>query len=282
MSIDLHIHSTKSDGTLTPTEIVALASKKGLKAIAITDHDTFEGVEEAQEAGQKLGLEVISGIELSVRENNIHIHILGYLFDHHDTSFTQALKKVQQGRSERNSKIIARLGELGAEVSIEEVQRVSPTGQIGRPHIARVLVDKEYVDTIDEAFDIYLGAKGKAYISRYLFDIEDAIGLIKKAGGVSVLAHPYAAYKNCTDFSAFLDNLQSLGLGGIEAYYPPHSRKFRKELISMANQKSLFVTGGSDFHGDIRPGTTLAGGKNVTVPFELLNVMKGRVFRAGS
>lgn len=277
MSIDLHIHTTISDGTMTPGEIVTLASKKGLKAIAITDHDTFAGVEEAQLAGKGVGLEVISGIELSAQYQDINIHLLGYLFDHKDENFIAALRKIQAGRIERNLRIIERLNKLKIELTIEEVEEFSIKGQVGRPHIASLLVRKGYVDTMDEAFEIYLGSGGLAYESRYLFQLPEAIANIKRAGGLAILAHPYHIYNNCKNFKRYLDELSAMGLDGIEAYYPTHSRKFRKELLQLSTEKSLLVTGGSDFHGDIRPGTTLAGGKNVSVPYDLLHSMKKQV-----
>lgn len=277
MSIDLHIHSTFSDGTMTPREIVNLAFQKGLKAISITDHDTFAGVEEALVAGRELGLEVVSGIELSARNGAISVHLLGYLFNHNDNTFESVLHKIQLGRIIRNLKIIEKLQEMDIEVSVEEVEEFSVTGLVGRPHIARLLVTKGFVDTMDEAFDLYLGAKGKAYVSRYQFSIPEAIFNIKAAGGLAILAHPYNIYKDGNDFERKIDEMVEMGLAGIEAYYPTHTRKFRKDLIRLAEKKSLLVTGGSDYHGDIKPGTTLAGGKNVSVPYKLLEKMKQQI-----
>lgn len=277
MSIDLHIHSTMSDGTLSPREIVQLAYQKGLKAIAITDHDTFDGVQEALETAMRVGLETISGVELSVKKADTTLHLLGYGFDHHDQKFSNALKKIQCGRVERNVQIIERLKKLKFQVSYEEVKVISKTGLIGRPHIARLLLTKGYVSSMDEAFELYLGSHGSAYVNRPLFRIPDAIGYIKNAGGLAVLAHPYNIYRESPDFELLIDELIAMGLDGIEAYYPAHTRKFRKDLIRLAANKKILITGGSDYHGDIRPGTTLAGGKNVTVPYSLLKDLKSRL-----
>lgn len=268
-----------SDGTLSPVEIVELAAKKGLRAIAITDHDTFAGVESAQIAGLRVGLEVLSGIELSVKHKNRNLHILGYLFDPESKHFIDALKKVQDGREERNGKIITKLKDLGLNVTLDEVTEISDCGQIGRPHIAQLLVKKNYVRSMDEAFDRYLGINGQAYISRYLFSPYEAIELIKNSGGLSVLAHPLSIYNSCENFESTIEKLKAMGLDGIEAYYPTHSKKFRLELIALATEKNMIVTGGSDYHGDIRPGTTLAGGKNVSVPYELIETMVAQVGR---
>lgn len=278
MSIDLHIHSTMSDGTLTPKEIVKLAARKGLKAIALTDHDTFEGVQQAIDGAEGLDLEVVSGIELSVKCHGVSAHLLGYLFDHNSSKFQMALSDVQEGRIARNERILKKLSAFNIQISISELKNYAKVGQIGRPHIAKIMVKKGYSKSMDEAFDVYLGATGKAYTPRHLFAIDEAIDHIKKAGGIAVLAHPYTVYKSEIEFKGVVDELLGMGLDGIEAYYPAHSRKFRNEMIQLAIKKDLLVTGGSDYHGDIRPGTTLAGGKNVYVPAEVLGYMKKRAY----
>jgi predicted metal-dependent phosphoesterase TrpH len=274
MSIDLHIHSTISDGTMSPVELVKYARKKGLSAIAITDHDTVGGVEEAIAAGNSLGVEVIPGIELSVRFADSTVHLLGYLFDCRQVELHAALGRLQDGRLERNKNIIARLNRLGIGVDFSELEKISGPGQCGRPHIAKLLVDKNVVKTMDEAFKVYLGQGGLAYASRFVYGAQEAINLINNAGGVAILAHPLKLGKSEKEFSFTLNELIGMGLNGIEAYYPTHSRKYRRELLRFAEKHSLVTTGGSDFHGSIRPGTTLAGGKNVSVPSGVLIKMK--------
>ncbi|SDP02835.1 PHP domain-containing protein [Desulforhopalus singaporensis] len=277
MSIDLHIHSTMSDGTMTPTEIVRLAASRGLKAIALTDHDTADGVEEAMNTGEKCGVEVISGIELSVKYKQQNIHLLGYFFDHTDQVFLEALTRLQQGRVERNKKIVKKLNDLGISVDLEELISTAGNGQMGRPHIARHLIQKGYVATMEQAFTELLGQHGRAYVSRFIYQFPEASGFIKNAGGLTVLAHPYNLVQQHVEVNRLLQELADLGLDGIEVYYPSHPRKFKKELRKIAAQRSLFVTGGSDYHGDIRPGTGLAGGRNITVPDSVLEAMKNQL-----
>jgi hypothetical protein len=277
MSIDLHIHSTTSDGTMSPAELVRYAHKKGLSAIAITDHDTIDGIREAVAAGDVLGIEVIPGIELSVKYCGRNVHLLGYLFDCQNSELCIALSQLQVGRIERNKKIISNLNRLGFTFEFSELKKSAGSGQNGRPHIARLMVEKKIVNTMDEAFEKYLGQDGLAYASRFAYGAEEAISLIKNAGGITVLAHPFQFEKSFENFPHVLHQLRDMGLDGIEVYYPNHSRKFRKHLMSLAEKLSLLMTGGSDYHGSIRPGTTLAGGKNVSVPAQLLVKMKERV-----
>lgn len=277
MSLDLHIHSTFSDGTLSPAEVVALARRKGLSAISLTDHDTVAGILPAIQAAEGHDLEVISGLEISVLHEGVALHILGYLIDTENPVLNRALGELQKGRDERNAKILQLLSDLGIEVTVEDLQRVSHTGQTGRPHIARVMVEKGVVPTILQAFEQYLGRGGKAYASRPVLNAVDALGILREAGGLAILAHPLQIDPTLEKLPALLNELLPLGLDGIEGYYPTHSAKARRKLRALAGKYGLLLTGGSDFHGDIRPGTTLAGGKNVQVPDELLQVMKERV-----
>jgi predicted metal-dependent phosphoesterase TrpH len=277
MSIDLHTHSTTSDGTMSPADLVKYAHKKGLSAIAITDHDTIDGIDEGVATGNILGLEVVPGIELSVKYGDHNVHLLGYLFDWQHKDLHVGLTQLQAGRFERNKKIIAKLNMLGLTIQFSELKKSAGPGQNGRPHIARLMIQKGFVRTMDEAFEKYLGHGGLAYVSRFVYGVRDAIALIKNAGGVAVLAHPFQLDKVVDNFANELYQLRAMGLDGIEVYYPTHSRQFRKRLISLAEKHSLLLTGGSDYHGSIRPGTTLAGGKNVSVPSELLVKMKERV-----
>ena len=277
MSIDLHIHSTTSDGTMNPSELVLYAHKKGLKAIAITDHDTIEGIEQALAAGGRVGMEVIPGIELSVKYGIHNVHLLGYLFDYRHKELHVALEQLQAGRMERNKKILAKLGRLGCPLHLHELEESAGSGQTGRPHIARLMVEKGYVQSMDEAFVKYLGQEGLAYTSRFIYQVEEAIDLIQQAGGIAVLAHPLQLDKSVDDLDHAVRQLCTMGLDGIEVYYPSHSRSFRKRLIALAEKYGLLMTGGSDYHGSIRPGTSLAGGKNVSVPAKLLVDMKQRV-----
>ena len=274
MSVDLHIHSTMSDGTMSPTEIVDLAYKKGLSCIALTDHDTVAGNQEAQERGDVVGLEVISGMELSVSFEEFNVHLLGYLIDSENVSLLRSLHTLQEARETRNREILQILGISGIHITEEELQKVSGTGQTGRPHIAKILMEKKVVRSMDEAFEKYLGRDGSAYVSRFVLDMKSAVDVIHKAGGLAVVAHPYHLIKNDMISGEILFRLKELGVDGIETYYPTHSRKFRKQLIKLAEKYGLLLTGGSDYHGTIRRGTTLAGGKGVSVPAELVEIMR--------
>lgn len=276
MTIDLHIHSTISDGTMSPSEIVAFAARKGLSAIAITDHDSVDGVGEAIDKGKELGVEVVAGVELSVRYKKGSAHLLGYLFDYESVALHQALSRLQEGRVVRNKEIISRLNKLGIAMQYAELEKIAGPGECGRPHIARLLINKNVVRTMDEAFEKYLGHGAKAYASRFIYDAAEAIALLKDAGGVSVLAHPFQLGRQVDLFRELLLEMVDMGLDGIEVYYPSHTRQFRKQLMVFAKQHGLLLTGGSDFHGSIRPGTSLAGGKNVSVPEHLLDIMKQR------
>ncbi len=274
MSIDLHIHSTMSDGTMSPSEIVDLAHKKGLSCIALSDHDTVAGNQEAQERGDVVGLDVISGMELSVSFEESNVHLLGYLIDSENGSLLRSLHTLQEARETRNREILRILEESGIHITEKELQKVSGTGQTGRPHIAKILMEKKVVRSMDEAFEKYLGRDGSAYVSRFVLDIKSAVDVIHKAGGLAVVAHPYHLLKNDMTSGEILLRLKELGVDGIETYYPTHSRKFRKQLIKLAEKYGLLLTGGSDYHGTIRRGTTLAGGKGVSVPEALIEVMR--------
>ena len=279
MSLDLHIHSTFSDGTMSPEELVALACKKGLKAISLTDHDTLAGFELAAKAATGLAIEILPGLEISVIHAGLSMHVLGYCMETTDPPLNEALCRLQAGRDARNAAILERLSERGIDVSQVDLKQVSHSGQTGRPHIARVMMEKGAVWSMQEAFEKYLGRGASAYVGRTVLSAEEAIGLIRGAGGIAVLAHPMQIDQTLETLPALLQELAPLGLEGLEVYYPTHSAKARRKLMEMAKKFGLLLTGGSDFHGDIRPGTTLAGGKNVYVPVEILGIMKQLLVR---
>lgn len=279
MALDLHIHSTYSDGTLTPEAIVRLAARKGLKGISITDHDTAEGVEEAVAAGKRCSIEVIPGIELSVVHEGQHMHLLGYGINPKEAGLAEALRKIQHDRIDRNERIITKLQNLGIDISMTEVERKSPEGQTGRPHIAQVMLEKRVIRSIDDGFARFLKKGAVAYVERAVLSAVGAIRLLKDAGGIAVLAHPVTIDITLKKIPQLLEQLKKAGLDGVETYYPIHSSRHQKSLCELARRYNLVVTGGSDYHGDIRPGTTLAGGKNVYVPIEVLQQLKDRINR---
>ena len=277
MTIDLHVHSHYSDGTKSPAELVCLASKTGVSAIALTDHDTMDGVAEAQAVSEEYDVEVIPGVEISVVHERQVLHILGYFIDPLQKDLAQALSILQDARDRRNEKIIVKLQELGISATVEELNLISGVGQTGRPHIAKLLLNHGVVRSFHQAFDEYLAKGQKAYVGRFAYSAKEAIAFIRAAGGLAVLAHPIQVDKTLCALNSLLPKLRSYGLEGIETYYPSQKKKMQKRIRKFAEANGLFLTGGSDYHGDIRPGTRLAGGHNVYVPPELLGTMKQRL-----
>lgn len=277
MSIDLHIHSTFSDGTLTPTELVKMAAYRKLQTISITDHDTMDGVSEAFVAGRQYGVEIISGLECSVEFNGLYMHLLGYFQDISNPVLNEKLLKVQSAREERNIKIVGRLQTFGIDISYDEVLAVSGDGQTGRPHIGRVMIEKGVVKNLDQAFNEFLGKKGKAYVSRFVYPVGEAIRHITEAGGLAVLAHPAQIDYSLKILPDLVEELTRYGLDGLEVYYPSHSSKITKKLRKICDDYDLVLTGGSDYHGDIRENTSLAGKKGLRIPAELVEAMKKRL-----
>ena len=273
--IDLHIHSTFSDGVLNPTEIVDLAESQGLSAISITDHDTAAGTDEAMQRGRENGVEVISGIEISSWHGDTSMHILGYGFRYNEEQFNSRLSLLQNGREVRNVRIIENLNRLGIKVDIDELLQYSEYGQTGRPHIARLLVDRGMTKSIDLAFKHYLRRGAAAYAERFRFSARDAVAMIRDAGGIAVLAHPTTLNPSLRSIPALLKDLQKVGLEGVEVYYPAHSPKAVKALLKMVADLGLLITGGSDFHGMDRSGYDVSEWLTKThIPYELVTGLK--------
>ena len=244
MPADLHIHTTFSDGTFSPEEVVRLAKKAGLKTISITDHDVIDGIEPATEEGKKLGVEVIPGIEITTEVPNAEIHILGYYIDYKLPKLNAILKKIQEDRTARIYKIVGKLDKIGVKLDPMRVIEIAGHGSAGRPHVARALLEAGLVKNIREAFEKYLGYKAPAYVSHFRLSPEDAIKLILDVRGIPVFAHPKVS--NSDDI---LPDLLAAGLKGIEVYYSGHSKKDEKHYLGVAEKHNLLVTGGSDFHG---------------------------------
>ncbi|NRS47527.1 PHP domain-containing protein [Brevibacillus sp. HB2.2] len=243
---DLHTHTKASDGTCEPAENVRLAKEAGLAALAITDHDTVAGIPEAMEAARALGVEIIPGVEVSSVGKGQDIHVLGYFVPYEDPAFEERLFRLRETRHERNQLLIARLQELGIDISLEKVYRrkQGTDKNIGRPHIAEELMELGVVSTIAEAFDKYLGKEGAAYVNPPRIPPQEAITLIKEAGGVAVLAHP-----GLYDDDELVQELIVFGLDGIEVNHPDNDEVQKMRYSKWAAQYGLVVTGGSDFHG---------------------------------
>ncbi|NGQ95427.1 PHP domain-containing protein [Brevibacillus sp. SYP-B805] len=243
---DLHTHTLASDGTCPPAENVRLALEAGLAAVAITDHDTVGGIAEAVEAGERLGIEVVPGVEISSAAKGQDIHVLGYFVPYGDEAFQAEMAKLRDTRHERNQMMIARLRELGIDITLEQVyERKKGTDKtIGRPHMAEVLMELGVVGSMEEAFEKYLGKGGLAYVNPPRISPQDAIRLIKRFGGVAVLAHP-----GLYDDDELVEELIVFGLDGIEVWHPDNDQDDRKSYIRLAEEYGLVMTGGSDFHG---------------------------------
>jgi len=267
--VDLHTHSTASDGSYSPEELVKLAKEAGLLAIALTDHDTVDGLPLAKKTAQDIGINFVCGVEISVKfEGKGHFHLLGYFKSPEVPELSGVLKKLHEARAKRNERMIEKLNELGVDISMEELREVAK-GEIGRPHIAKLLVAKGVVKSFEEAFDKYLKKGAPAYVPKALLTPEEAISLVLKAGGVPVLAHPVTLKLDYYSLKEYIKRLKDLGLKGIEAYYTEHTEDLTQELLKYAKEFDLIVTGGSDFHGENKPDIKLGVGLgNLKIPDE--------------
>lgn len=272
--IDLHTHSTYSDGLISPTGLIYLAHKSGLDAIALTDHDTTAGIDEAMSYGQTMGVEVISGVEVSADHHGHPLHILGYLFRHEDPLLQQRLRVLQDARHQRNLKIFAKLNALGINLDIKEIP--ATPGQVGRPHIARLLMSNKIVKNMDQAFSKYLRRGAAAYEQCYRMDAPEVITMIREAGGLPFLAHPAANDRQMKNTPQILADLKEMGLAGLELHYPTHTPKIFKTLQRLGEKLGLLFSGGSDFHGDNKPHNQLGCGRppQQAVPYALLAAIK--------
>jgi hypothetical protein len=276
MSIDLHAHTTVSDGTLTPTELVKLAKESGLDAIAVTDHDTFKGIPEAMEAGKKYGIEVIPGAELSLEspEGAGWIHVVALWLPERADELQKAFDWVIEGRANRNHEIVAKLRRLGVNITYEAVA-ARAGGTIGRPHFAQELMALGVVSSMDEAFKIWIGDNGKAYVPKRKLTPEQAFPILKNIGATSILAHPFALRLSYPETEKVVRRLMDLGLDGMEVYYSEHSAADTQAFGEMADRLGLLKSGGSDFHGTNKPDIKLGVGRgNLDIPNELLDKMK--------
>jgi predicted metal-dependent phosphoesterase TrpH len=273
--LDLHLHTTHSDGSLTPAEVLVLAHKAGVTALAITDHDIVSGIPEALATGAEMGIEIIPGVEISSHIGNSELHILGYCIRWQDLELNQRLAGLRESRHRRNPQIVERLRSLGLDVTYEEVRALAGTDSVGRPHIARLLMDKKYVTSAKDAFDRYLAEGRPAYVARELPKPADAISWIQAAGGVAVLAHPTWAKVSGEGLNSLLTTLKAEGLGGIEVHYSTHTKRQTTEYLDLAKRLNLLVTGGSDFHGITKPDIEIGRGRgDLNVSTKLLDPLK--------
>lgn len=274
--IDLHVHSTVSDGTLTPTELVDHAVEKGLSAFALTDHDTIRGIDEAKEraAWHKArgnAIDVYSGVEISAAYKERDIHILGLLVNENDEILDRILNNFLENRNRRNERMLEKFAEFGIALTMEDLTEDAPSSVITRAHFATALMKKGLVSSVQEAFEKYVGDNGPCYIPREYMSPEQAISSIKKAGGVPVLAHPLLYNLPHDELYSLVDRLKKAGLKGIEVYYSNNRGQDEVNVKALANHFGLVATGGSDFHGSVKPHIELGTGRgNLKIPYSVL------------
>jgi 3',5'-nucleoside bisphosphate phosphatase len=275
-NIDLHLHTTASDGVMTPSEIVNYAKNKGLQAIAITDHDTIEGLKEGLLEGERIGLEVIPGIEISAEHSPGSMHLLGFFIDINHPILKERLEYLQRARAERNPRMAEKLNKLGINITFDEVLKASGGGQVGRPHFAQVLIGKGYVRSFQEAFDRFLKKGAPAYVEKMRFSAEESIHFINEANGVAVLAHPNTLQLNgYSELENVILRLVKTGLRGIEAYYPEHSALEVAQYKTLAERHGLLVTGGTDYHGIEKNGLDIGVGRGeMRLPYSIVENLK--------
>jgi len=255
--VDLHAHTVVSDGTLTPADLVLLARRSGLAAVAVTDHDHLGGLAEARAAGEREGVEVVAGVELSVAHPAGDVHLLGYLVDDQDAALLGRLERLRDVRARRAHLIVERLQESGVPLTLEDLAREAPAqgGAVGRPHVARALVRRGLASSIQDAFDRWLADGRPAAVPKEKLGAREAIALVHGAGGVAVLAHPVTLPEDARE--PLLRELARLGLDGVEVDYPRHDEALRRRLRALAGELGLVATGGSDFHGANKPDVAL-------------------------
>ena len=256
-SCDLHTHSNASDGQYSPRELVQLAKKAGIQCLAVTDHDTIDGVEEAAAAGVEFGLTVLRGVEFGAKEER-HMHILGLNLRPNSLALEQLCQTMKDSRNQRKYRIVEFLAEKGIHIDLKEVEELAGGDVIARPHFAQILVHHGHVATTREAFDRYLDTDEYQRIERFKADAATCIDVIHQAGGKAVLAHPYQLKYSDEKLEETVALLKSQGLDGIECYYPKHTPQMVEQYLALAEKYALHVSGGSDFHGErVKPDISL-------------------------
>jgi predicted metal-dependent phosphoesterase TrpH len=268
--VDLHLHTTASDGAFSPTQIVHMALEAGLRAVAITDHDSMDGLEEAVTAAAGTGLVIIPGVEISSDLPQGEAHILGYYLDAHNAELVELLATLRKSRWERAQRMVEKLGGLGLPVSWDRVAAIADGGAVGRPHVARALMEAGHVSSVQDAFALYIGREGPAYVDRYKLAPVEVTRAVVRWGGLPVLAHPSFV----PELTALLPRLLPAGLVGLEAYYTGYPPEVTAHLLRLARSNGLVGTGGSDFHGrSVVAGAVLG---SVGVPYSVVEELEAR------
>ncbi len=260
--IDLHMHSNASDGTFTPDEVARMVAGNGVEVFSLTDHDTLDGLPAAASCASRFGLRLITGVELSVSEEGMDVHLLAYGFDETDPALAAAVRRYRDGRRERARKILSRLKGLGIRISLEEVEGIASGGALGRPHVAEALLRGGHVESFNEAFQRYLGHHGPAYVPKPKVTLEEASMIVREAGGVTILAHPGTLNRD-----HLIPSWARRGLDGIEVWHSKHDAIAVERYRGYAHLHGLLMTGGTDYHGERTPGIVIG---SVAVPDEIL------------
>lgn len=277
--IDLHVHSTESDGTFSPQEVLYAAKDAGLLAFALTDHDTCAGIAKINDLAKSENIELIPGIELSTSYEEKEIHIVGLYIDPKNPLLLQKTADFQNCRSQRNELIIEALQKEGFAITMQELVAENKDSVITRANIARYLYQHGYIKSIQEAFDKYIGDGCRCYINRFKVSAPEAVSLIKQAGGIAILAHPLLYHFSTARLQKLIDVLKEAGLDGIEAIYSSHSSSDERFLKKLAVQNELLISGGSDFHGENKPKIKIGTGNgNLAIPYSILDTIKEKHF----
>lgn len=275
--VDLHVHSTASDGTYTPTELIAEAKRAGLSALALTDHDTTAGIKEAMSAAEKENMELIPGIELSTDYKGKEVHIVGLYIDVENKELIEQTAAFRKCRDSRNEEIIAALQKEGFAITMEALKAENPDCVITRANIARFLYNHGMIKSVQEAFDKYIGDGCRCYVNRFKISPTDAVRLIKQAGGIAVLAHPLLYHMSTVNLQKLIEELKEAGLDAIEAIYSTYSTGEEQLMKRTAKENGLLISGGSDFHGSNKPRIRLAVGYgHLYIPYSVLEELKNR------
>ncbi len=264
--IDLHLHSTASDGSFPPEVVAAMAERNGIRVMALTDHDSLDGIAAAGERARQAGIRVIPGVELSVTESGFDVHLLAYGFDPADRGLVAAIGRYRASRHDRARKILARLKGLGIRIGLEEVEEIARGGALGRPHVAEALLRAGHVENFNEAFQRFLGHHAPAYVPKQTVSLEEAVTIVRDAGGVTVLAHPGTLNRD-----HLIAAWARRGLDGIEVWHSKHGPGDVARYREIAKRHAFLMTGGSDFHGERTPDVSIGG---VAVPESILEPLE--------
>ena len=273
--VDLHTHTTESDGSFTPEELMKEAANVGLSAIAITDHDSISGIKKAAPLANALGIELIPGVELSTDYNGKEVHVVGLYIDIEDAHFLEKIKEFKENRDSRNAIIVENLQKEGFDITMEALTAENPDCVITRANIARFLYEHGMIPTIQTAFEKYIGDNCKCYVNRFKITPMDGVRLIKEAGGTAILAHPLLYHMSNATLQKMVDEMKAAGLDGIESIYCTYSPAEERQMKQFAKDNNLLISGGSDFHGTTKPKLELGTGYGkLNIPYEILETIK--------